>query len=207
MSEEIQPGAYAARLPIGSRLPMPETMASEVFPFEGDIQVKVLDAPLLPEPARGGDPNGPPCWACANPDEGVIWRNERWHVRCPAAASGLPVVVVLQPNAHHDLDDLSADLAAELGVMIQRVARAVGSLDGIGRVHFNRWGDGSAHFHVWFLPRPAGMRQLRGACIALWDDILPAVPEAEWRANLNRVATALAAVDGRTVGLPPVPPT
>jgi hypothetical protein len=40
------------------------------------------------------------------------------------------------------------------------------------------------------------MRQLLGACIALWDDILPPVPEAEWRANRDWVAAALAAQDG-----------
>ena len=192
MNDGSQPSAYVARLPIGQRLPMPE-LHQELFPFEGDIRVKVLDPLTVPEPPRNGEEGGRPCWACTHPDEGVIWRNERWHVRCPERPGGLPVVVVLQPNAHHDLDDLPADLAAELGVMIQRVARAIGTLNGIARVHFNRWGDGSEHFHVWFLPRPAGMRQLRGACIALWDDILPPVPEAEWRANLDQVAVALRA--------------
>jgi diadenosine tetraphosphate (Ap4A) HIT family hydrolase len=195
MNEGSQSSDYVGRMPVGERLPMP-ALIPEIFPFEGDIRVKVLDPPTLPEPPRNGEPGGQPCWACTHPDEGVIWRNERWHVRCPERPGGLPVVVVLQPNAHHDLDDLPPDLAAELGVMIQRVARAVGTLEGIARVHFNRWGDGSEHFHVWFLPRPAGMRQLRGACIALWDDILPSVPEAEWRANLDRVAAALTAGEG-----------
>jgi diadenosine tetraphosphate (Ap4A) HIT family hydrolase len=183
MSESIQPSAYVARLPIGKRLPMPEMTPAEVFPFEGDVQVKTLDPPVLPEPPRSGEPGGPPCWVCTNPDQGVIWRNERWHVRREERPGGLPMVLVLQTNAHHDLDDLPPDLTAELGGMIQRVARAVNTLDGIGRVHFNRWGDGGEHFHVWFLARPAGMRQLRGACIALWNDILPPVPDAEWQSN------------------------
>ncbi len=199
MSEEIRPSAFVARLPIGQRLPMPELSPPEMFPFEGDIRVKVLDPPVLPEPPRRGEAGGPPCWACENPEQGVIWRNHRWQVRCMDRPSGLPLVVVLQTAAHHDLDDLPLELASELGVMIQRVGRAVGSLDGIARVHFNRWGDGSEHFHLWFLPRPAGMRQLLGACIALWDDILPPVPDAEWRANRNRVAAALAAEDGTAV--------
>jgi hypothetical protein len=81
--------------------------------------------------------------------------------------------------------------------MIQRVARAVGGLDGIGRVHVNRWGDGSFHFHVWFLARPRGMWQMRGAMLAIWDDILPRVPAEEWAQNRSRVAEALAS-DGGT---------
>ena len=67
--------------------------------------------------------------------------------------------------------------------MIQRVARAVGSLEDVGRVHVNRWGDGGEHFHVWFLARPKGMWQLRGALLAAWDDLLPKVPQEEWDEN------------------------
>jgi diadenosine tetraphosphate (Ap4A) HIT family hydrolase len=94
------------------------------------------------------------------------------------------------------LEDLPADLAADLGPMIQRVSRAIGSLEDVGRVHVNRWGDGSEHFHVWFLARPKGMWQLRGALLAAWDDLLPKVPQDEWDENRRRVAAALAAEGG-----------
>jgi diadenosine tetraphosphate (Ap4A) HIT family hydrolase len=107
------------------------------------------------------------------------------------------MVAVLMPKAHYDLDDLPPELASQLGPMIQRVARAIGGLDGIGRVHVNRWGDGSFHFHVWFLARPRGMWQMRGAMLAIWDDILPKVPAEEWAENRRRVAQALA-VEGGT---------
>jgi diadenosine tetraphosphate (Ap4A) HIT family hydrolase len=113
---------------------------------------------------------------------------------------GLPMIAVLQPKAHHDLDDLPPDLAAELGPMIQRVARAIGRLDGVGRVHVNRWGDGSHHFHVWFLARPTGMWQMRGAMLAVWDDLLPTVPEDEWAANRRAVAAAMAEGGGAAPG-------
>jgi len=103
------------------------------------------------------------------------------------------------PNAHHDLEDLPPELAAELGPMIQRVARAIGTLSGVGRVHVNRWGDGSEHFHVWLLPRPLGLWQLRGAMLAVWDDILPPIPREEWEANRQAVAGALAEIDGEAV--------
>jgi diadenosine tetraphosphate (Ap4A) HIT family hydrolase len=111
--------------------------------------------------------------------------------------SGLPVIVILQPRAHTDLGDLPADLAVELGPLIVRVERAVAAVGEIGRVHVGRWGDGSAHLHFWFIARPAGMPQLRTSFAAIWDDILPPLPEELWRENLALVARALAADGGR----------
>ena len=85
--------------------------------------------------------------------------------------------------------------------MIQRVARAIASVQEVGRVHVNRWGDGSEHFHIWFLARPQGMRQLRGALLAVWDDLLPKVPQSEWDRNRRAVAEAMAAGGGtRSLG-------
>jgi hypothetical protein len=80
--------------------------------------------------------------------------------------------------------------------MLQRVARTVASLEDVGRVHVNRWGDGSEHFHVWFLARPRGMWQLRGALLAVWDDLLPKVPADEWERHRQAIAAALAAGGG-----------
>jgi hypothetical protein len=40
--------------------------------------------------------------------------------------------------------------------------------------------------------RPARMRQLSDSFAAIWDDILPPVPEETWRASIERVAAALA---------------
>ena len=37
---------------------------------------------------------------------------------------------------------------------------------------------------------------MRGAMLAIWDDILPKVPDEEWAQNRRRVAEALAADDG-----------
>jgi diadenosine tetraphosphate (Ap4A) HIT family hydrolase len=197
VSEPPRRSPYLARLPIGERLPLGGVSSSELFPLEGDILVKPLDAPIVPEPARRGEPGGGPCPACAQPDIGVVWRNDRWAVHANLAERhGLPALVVLQPRAHHDLEDLPPALAAELGTMIQRVARAISALPDVGRVHVNRWGDGGSHFHVWFLARPRGMWQMRGAMLAVWDDLLPPVPPEELRTNLATVAAALAAVDG-----------
>jgi len=85
----------------------------------------------------------------------------------------------------------TADLAADLGVMLARVERAVRGVGEIGRVHLGRWGDGSAHLHWWFLARPARIPQLIGSFAAIWDDVVPPTPQDVWDANLAAVAAAL----------------
>ncbi len=192
-----RPSAYLRRLPIGARLELGEVADSDLFPLEGEILVKPLEPPILPEPPRRGEPGGDPCAACTGTlSNFVVWRDERWGLGIANEPSGLPMVAVLQPLAHHDLEDLPVDLTGELGPMIQRVARAIGRLDTVGRVHVNRWGDGSQHFHLWFLARPRGMWQMRGAMLAVWDDLLPRVPDEEWRDARGRVAAAMAEEGG-----------
>ena len=39
--------------------------------------------------------------------------------------------------------------------------------------------------------RPARMRQLSDSFAAIWDDILPPVPEKIWRANVEAAASAM----------------
>jgi hypothetical protein len=113
------------------------------------------------------------------------------------------MVLILESRSHLDLGDLPNLLAAELGVMTVRLERAIRSLDGVARVHVNRWGDGAAHLHLWFLARPQGRLQLRGSFLSLWDDILPPIPEAQWRENLALVAAWLAEFGGRPLAEPP----
>ena len=42
-------------------------------------------------------------------------------------------------------------------------------------------------------------RALRGAMLAVWDDILPPIPRAEWNRNRRTVAGALAEDGGRAL--------
>lgn len=191
-----RPSDFVRRLPIGERLPLDDMVNDALFPLEGEITTKPLEEPRLPEPSRFGV-DAADCWGCRDEQPDMIWEDAFWRVMVEPQPHGLPMVAVLMPKAHHDLDDLPPELASQLGPMIQRVARAIGGLDGIGRVHVNRWGDGSFHFHVWFLARPRGMWQMRGAMLAIWDDILPRVPAEEWAENRRRVAQALA-VEGGT---------
>jgi hypothetical protein len=105
--------------------------------------------------------------------------------------TGLPLVLFLETRRHLDFPDLDDELARELGPLLLEVQRAVFAVGEIGNVHVCRWGDGSEHCHVWFMARPARMPQLIGSFAAIWDDILPPVPEDVWRENLELVRREL----------------
>jgi diadenosine tetraphosphate (Ap4A) HIT family hydrolase len=194
-AEEIYRRAQAAVGP-GGRLPVPPMGEWETFPFEGDIRVRELLPPEATERPRRGELEAD-CWRCQNEDDGVIWSDADWLVASLPKPSGLPVIVLLHPRVHVDIGDVDDALAAKLGAMLVRVERAVRRVEGIGRVHVCRWGDGSFHLHWWFLGRPARLPQLIGSFAAIWDDILPPTPEPVWRDNLATVARALAADSGR----------
>ena len=95
--------------------------------------------------------------------------------------SGLPAVVILETREHYDFHDLPDALQLELGPLLVRVQRAVYAIGEIGNVHVCRWGDGSEHFHMWFMARPARIPQLIGSFAAIWDDVLPPLPDEVWR--------------------------
>jgi hypothetical protein len=166
------------------------------------MRVKNLAAPVEVEPPRSGE-DAADCVACNTPDDAYIWVSERWRVRGMDRPTGLPIVLILECRSHLDIGDLPNLLAAELGVMTVRLERAIRSLDGVARVHVNRWGDGSAHLHMWFLARPYGRLQLRGTFLSLWDDILPVIPEEQWLENLALVAAWLGEFGGRAIAEPP----
>lgn len=173
------------------RLPVPEQAGWEIFPFEeASLRVKPLEPLALPEPPRGGE-GGRACWSCDGRFADAVWSSDRW-VLVSGGPTGLPFQAMLLTRQHVDLDELDEDMAAELGVLVVRVVRAAEALPGVGRVHVNRWGDGGAHLHVWLMGRPAGMPQLRGSNLALWEEMLPRVPEEESAAALQQVAQALA---------------
>jgi len=183
-------------------LPLPAFTTWDTFPFEGDLKVKALEAPVGVEPSRKGEEIAD-CKACQSGDDSYIWVNERWRVRSMDRPTGLPMILILEPRSHLDLGDLPNLLAAELGVMTVRVERAIRSLDNVARVHVNRWGDGAAHLHVWFMARPKGQLQLRGSFLPMWDDILPPVAESRWREDLAHVAAWLAEFGGIALAQPP----
>jgi diadenosine tetraphosphate (Ap4A) HIT family hydrolase len=177
------------------RLPLSRMTGWQVFPFEPDgLRVAPLAPPQLPEPPRLGE-GGRPCVGCAA-DREVVWSDEHWRLKQLSQDSGVPLLLVLESIAHYDLADLPDELAAEMGLLTVRIARAIEALPHIARAHVSRWGDGSAHLHVFFLARPAGFAQLRGTCLAIWDDLLPPVPAEHRDRDAAAVATALAAHGG-----------
>ena len=172
-------------------LRMPPVQDWETFPFDGDLRPRALLPPVAREAPRHGE-GGVDCRRCAATDDEYLWTTERWRLTGLPEPTGLPVVVLLEPREHFDAPgDLPDELAADLGVMLARIERAVRSVGEIGRVHVCRWGDGSEHLHWWFMARPARIPQLIGSFAAIWDDVLPPLPEEVWHANLGAVKTAL----------------
>jgi diadenosine tetraphosphate (Ap4A) HIT family hydrolase len=111
---------------------------------------------VVPEPPRRGEPGGPPCGICADKATAPVWSDENWTLHAPVSGS-LPGAVWLASRVHVDsFSDLPEPLAADFGRVTARVERAILSLGDVARVHLYRWGDGGAHFHVWFLPRRVG---------------------------------------------------
>jgi diadenosine tetraphosphate (Ap4A) HIT family hydrolase len=182
------PEAFWART--HGALRMPEVEEWETWRFDGALMPRELAPPVEAEAPRRGE-GGVDCWRCAHGDVDALWSDENWLVVPLSRRSGLPVVVILETRAHYDFHDLPDELQVELGPLLVRIQRAVYAVGDVGNVHVCRWGDGSAHFHVWFMARPARIPQLVGSFAAIWDDVLPPVPEEIWRENLEIVRREL----------------
>ena len=179
------------------RLPVPPQSEWDIFPFELDgLRSRRLDPPVLPEPPRGGE-DGTGCSRCTKGDADAVWSDERWVLTGWGEPLGLPVAAVLSPRAHLDLGDLDDVLAGEMGQLVVRVERAIWALGHLGRVHVNKWGDGGSHLHLVFLARPAGLLQLRGSNLPLWEEMLPRLPAEIAETDLRSVAETLASWRGR----------
>jgi hypothetical protein len=164
----------------------------DTWPFAGPVTPQTLQPPVAEESPRRGA-GGVDCIRCTEGDAGAIWSDANWIVRTFARPTGLPMVVLLETRAHYDFGDLPHELTVALGPLLQRVQRAVFAIGDIGNVHVCRWGDGSEHLHWWFMARPARIPQLVGSFAAIWDDVLPPVPEDVWNANVEIVRRELTA--------------
>ena len=176
------------------RLPLSRMTGWDISPFEADgLRVSRLRQPVVPEPPRHGE-DPADCDSCRRRDEG-IWLDDRWRLT-QILGVGVPLALMLHPRDHHDLADLTDDLAAELGVLGTHVTRHVQALPHISRCHVYRIGDGGAHLHVWFFARPEGQSQLFGPWLVVWDDLLPEYPARVARTDAATVADALVASYG-----------
>jgi hypothetical protein len=148
---------------------------------------------VVPEPPRRGEEGGEPCFPCdEGADENSIWSDDTWTLHNPGR-TGLPGSVWLASRQHFDsFADMPGDVATTFAGVCGRVERAVLSLGDVGRVHLYRWGDGGAHFHVWFVPRPLGRLDMAGAYLMAWEDVLePATDEQIVEAG-RKIAAAMA---------------
>jgi hypothetical protein len=176
------------------RLPLARMTEWDISPFEQEgLRVSPLRPPVVPEPPRHGE-DPADCQSCARRNVG-LWFNERWRLTAMPGV-GIPLVMMLHPREHHDLADLSDELAAELGVLSTHIARHIEALPHVVRAHVHRWGDGGAHLHVWFFGRPEGQRQLLGSWLVVWDDLLPEYPTDVAEQDAGAVADALVASYG-----------
>jgi diadenosine tetraphosphate (Ap4A) HIT family hydrolase len=167
------------------------TMKSMTLPYREPLVPREPAERVVPEPPRRGEPGGPPCAICSGATTSAVWSDDRWTLHAPVGGS-LPGAVWLASREHVDsFSDLPPELAADFGRVAARVEQAILSLGDIARVHLYRWGDGGAHFHVWFLPRPLGMVEASGMMLPLWEDVLPNVSDAELEAAAKRVADAM----------------
>jgi diadenosine tetraphosphate (Ap4A) HIT family hydrolase len=175
---------------VNDSLRMPPVEEWETFPFAGEMAPRTLLPPIEREKPRQGE-SGVDCRRCAATDDEYVWTTDRWRL-LPLGPTGLPLILMLEPREHFaEPGDLPDELAAELGVLIARIERAIRSIGEIGRVHVCRWGDGGEHLHWWFIARPTRLPQLVGSFIEMWDEILPPVPEDVWRADVDAVVAAL----------------
>ncbi|HWU23781.1 MAG TPA: hypothetical protein VN088_19740 [Nocardioides sp.] len=184
------------RLPVVS-----DAMAGwDIFPFELDgLRLKPL-RPLgeAEWPRHGEDPAQ--CGCAGEPDDArLVWSNQRWRLG-HVSSTGLPLMMTLDPIAHHDLNDLPDDLAGELGRLMVAICSAMEELPSVGRAHVQKIGDGAAHLHVWFIARPARTTQFLGSPLLDWEESFPRVPEDVLRANAGFVAAHLVDRVGGSTG-------
>ncbi len=166
----------------------------DIFPFELDsLRIKPLEPLADEEPARRGE-EAADCWCTKDPDPAAealtAWSNERWVLRLNSSMR-LPISLSLGPRAHHDLNDLPDDLAAEMGRLTVALSRAIEELPSVGRSQVAKYGDGGAHLHLFFFGRPARILQMRGSPLLDWEENLPAVPPEVLQTNATFVSRHL----------------
>jgi diadenosine tetraphosphate (Ap4A) HIT family hydrolase len=166
-------------------------MNAMTLPYREPLEPRPLSKPVIPEPPRRGEPGGPPCGACDGSTTTAVWSDDLWTLHPPVGGS-MPGSLWMASREHVDsFKDLSPQAQAAFGVVVARVEKALLSVGDFARVHLYRWGDGGAHFHVWFMPRPLGMLEATGMMLPLWEDVLPNVEDEELRLFAEKVAAVL----------------
>jgi diadenosine tetraphosphate (Ap4A) HIT family hydrolase len=169
------------------------------WPFEGDLgRPRELEPPGSERERNGA--NGVDCFMCAAVAAGdpgyILWRDDVAMIGLPHEDVSIPFAAFLMPLRHADLSDLAPPEAARMGELMVLLERAVTNVLDVPRVQVLRYGDGQEHLHWWVMARPTGVGQLRGTFLPWWDDVLPARPRDEFRADLEAVMTRLVELAG-----------
>jgi diadenosine tetraphosphate (Ap4A) HIT family hydrolase len=162
------------------------------LPYTEPLTLRDAADLVVPEPPRRGEEGGEPCFPCSDhSDAHQIWSDDTWTLHNPGQTS-LVGSVWLASRAHFDsFADMPPEAAATFGAVCGRVEKAVLALGDVGRVHLYRWGDGGAHFHVWFVPRPLGRLDMSGHALMAWEDVLPPANEEQLAEAGRRIAAAM----------------
>ena len=162
------------------------------LPYAEPLTLVEPDDLVVPEPPRRGEAGGEPCFPCsADSDSSLIWSDRDWTLHNPGRTA-LPGSVWLASRRHFDsFADMPEEVGASFASVCGRVERAVLALGDVGRVHLYRWGDGGAHFHVWFVPRPLGRLDMSGHQLMAWEDTMPPATDARIAEAGRRIAAAM----------------
>lgn len=151
-----------------------------------------LADPVEVEGPREGDPGGPPCSYCTVTDVEAVWSNRHWRV-VPRSWSPIPGGMLLLSKSHIDtLSEMPPARQQEFGLIAAAIERAIMGLGTAARVHVYRWGDGRAHFHVHFVPRPRGRPQFGWRNLPFFEHRFPNPGPELLKAAADKVGTALA---------------
>jgi diadenosine tetraphosphate (Ap4A) HIT family hydrolase len=162
-----------------------------MLPYDEPLTRRDPGPRIIPEPPRRGEAGGEPCAICEGDTTNAVWSDEHFTLHPPVNGS-LPGTVWLASRAHVDsFKDLPPEVAAAFAPLAGRIEQAILARGDVGRVHVYRWGDGGAHFHGWFIPRPLGMLEAKNHMLPLWEDVLPVVPDDQLAEAARRVAAAL----------------
>jgi len=162
-----------------------------MLPYDEPLTRRDPGPRVIPEPPRRGEAGGEPCAICEGDTTNAVWSDEHFTLHPPVNGS-LPGTVWLASRAHVDsFKDLPPEVAAAFAPLAGRIEQAILARGDVGRVHVYRWGDGGAHFHVWFIPRPLGMLEAKNHMLPLWEDVLPVVPDDQLAEAARQVAAAL----------------
>src|SRR5919201_6367827 len=102
------PEDFYQRAKDGLRMPPLEEWGT--FPFDGALRPRALQPPAEDEKTRHGE-GGVECHACNKTPDELIWEDKHWQLTA-IGPTGLPIVLILEPKEHYDIETLPPELAA-----------------------------------------------------------------------------------------------